>query len=108
MIYEELVRKRIKEARIARGLSYEEVAKEMTAKGCPTVGSTVWKIVTGNRKITVNELLVLSWVFDFDLYDFDKIKRSESEFARGVTYGRDLGRQEAADEMIDLIKTHLP
>lgn len=60
--------RRIEFQREDRGWSYETLAKEMRAVGCPIQASALYRIEKGDppRKITVDELLALAQVFGID------------------------------------------
>lgn len=68
---EDNLAQRIKRERVARSLSYEALAKKMTAAGCPMQGSALFKIEKGEprRTIAVDELLAFAQVFDTDVPD---------------------------------------
>lgn len=61
--------KRIAYEREARGMSYDGLASRMTQAGCPINGSALYKIEKGDppRRITVDELVALSRVFEIKL-----------------------------------------
>ena len=60
------VAKRITVEREARGLSYEALAKLMTARGCSIAGSAIFRVEKGTppRRINVDELIAFAKVFD--------------------------------------------
>lgn len=63
---------RIRWERESRGWSYEALAQQMTDKGCPINASSLYKIEKGSprpRKISVDELVALSQVFDISVED---------------------------------------
>lgn len=59
---------RIAYVRKDRGLGVDALAKLMTAEGCAITGSAIFRIEKGDppRKITVDELIALSRVFDME------------------------------------------
>lgn len=62
---------RVAQEREAAGLSYEKLAEKMTEAGCAIQGSALYKIEKGNprRRVTVDELLAFSEVFDIPVDD---------------------------------------
>lgn len=60
---------RIAYERGERGMSYAGLAKRMTAVGCAIDQSAIYKIEKGEprRRVTVDELVALSKVFDLDI-----------------------------------------
>lgn len=68
---EDNLAERIAYERELLGLSYEALAKKMTAAGCSIQGSAIFKIEKGNprRRVTVDELIALSQVFDQSVED---------------------------------------
>lgn len=50
-------------------LSYEELAKLMTAVGCPLAGTAIYRVEKGDppRRITVDELVAFAKVFDTEV-----------------------------------------
>jgi transcriptional regulator with XRE-family HTH domain len=76
------VAERITLERVARGLSYEALAKLMTEQGCYIAGSAIFRIEKGTppRHITVDELVAFAKVFDTtedDLLAPVELKRKE-------------------------------
>jgi transcriptional regulator with XRE-family HTH domain len=63
--------RRIERERIARGLSYDALARRLTAAGCNIVGSAIYKIEKADppRRITVDELVTLARVFETTVED---------------------------------------
>lgn len=61
--------RRIAHEREVRGWSYEGLAKRLTDVGCAIQGSAIYKIERGTprRRITVDELVGFSQVFDIDV-----------------------------------------
>lgn len=61
--------KRIEELRTKEGWSFGELAQRMAKAGCPIERSSLQKIERGKprRKITVNELVAFSTVFNVDV-----------------------------------------
>lgn len=68
---EETVARRIQSERLSRHWTYDAVARHMTEAGCAMHGSAVHKIENGTprRRITVDELVAFSIVFDISLDD---------------------------------------
>src|SRR5829696_3930790 len=68
---EDNLARRIERERTARGLSYEALAKHLTEVGCSIQGSAIYKIEKADppRRITVDELLALTRVFDASIED---------------------------------------
>ena len=62
---EDVLASRIATERAARGWSYERIAQEMTAVGCPIQGSAIFKVEKGapRRRVSVDELVALSRVW---------------------------------------------
>jgi len=60
---------RVRLERIARGWSYATFASKMSDAGYPIHGSAVYKIEHGTRRITVEELVAISYVFGLDIED---------------------------------------
>ncbi|MGH3833186.1 MAG: helix-turn-helix domain-containing protein [Pseudonocardiaceae bacterium] len=65
---EENLARRIAYERDRRGWTYEGIAKRLADAGCPIQGSAIYKIEKGNprRRISVDELVALTKVFDVD------------------------------------------
>jgi len=63
--------RRIQREREYRGMSYEVLAKAMTAKGCSIQGSAIYKMEKGTppRRITVDELVTFADVFETTVED---------------------------------------
>jgi transcriptional regulator with XRE-family HTH domain len=63
--------RRISFERESREWSYERLAQEMTAAGCPIQGSAIYKIEKGSppRRVTVDELVAVAAVLDRDIND---------------------------------------
>lgn len=61
---EEALARRIAHEREARGMSYDGLASRMTKAGCPIQPSGLYKIEKAGRRITVDELVALSQVFN--------------------------------------------
>lgn len=61
---EKILAQRIKRERKARDWSPAELAKEMTDVGCSMATSAIYRIEEGTRKISVDELVALTTVFD--------------------------------------------
>jgi transcriptional regulator with XRE-family HTH domain len=63
--------RRISFEREHREWSYERLAQEMTAAGCPIQGSAIYKIEKGSppRRVTVDELVALATVLERDIND---------------------------------------
>jgi len=68
---EENLARRIAHEREQRGWTYEGLATRLTEAGCPIQGSAIYKIEKGapRRRISVDELVALSKVFDVDIAD---------------------------------------
>ena len=68
---EDNLARRIAYERERRGWSYETLALLVTEAGCPVAGSALHRVEKGSprRRITVDELLALSEVFDLPLHD---------------------------------------
>ena len=62
--HEPAVARRAAAERTARGWSLATMAEQLTYAGCPIHPSAVHRIETGTRKISVDELVALSAVFD--------------------------------------------
>jgi transcriptional regulator with XRE-family HTH domain len=54
---------RVKDLRGARGWTQEELAKRMSAAGCPMHQTTVAKLERGNRPTTIGEVSVIAAIF---------------------------------------------
>ncbi len=77
VLSEEGLARRIARERERRGWSYEGLARRMTVAGCPINQSAIYKIEKGTRdregrpgparRITVQELLAFSKVFEIDI-----------------------------------------
>jgi transcriptional regulator with XRE-family HTH domain len=63
--------RRIERERGNRGLSYDALAKRLTAAGCSISGSAIYKIEKADppRRITVDELVALAQVFETTVED---------------------------------------
>lgn len=63
--------RRIAWERERRGWTYEGLASRLTAAGCPIQASAIYKIEKSDppRRITVNELVALSTVFEISISD---------------------------------------
>lgn len=68
---EQSLARRLAYERETRGMSYEGLALRMTKAGCPINASALYKIEKGDppRRITVDELVALSRVFEVPLAD---------------------------------------
>ena len=77
-------------ARCSPPMTYESLAKRMTDHGCPIQPSAIYKIEKGTprRRITVDELVALSRVFDIpveelllppDLVNGEELRRLHAE-----------------------------
>jgi transcriptional regulator with XRE-family HTH domain len=68
---EENIAQRIASERRKRNLSYERLAKLLTEAGCPIQASAIYKIERARprRRITVDELVALSTVFETPVED---------------------------------------
>lgn len=121
---EESVARRVAQERERRGWSYEGLAQRMTDAGCPINQSAIYKIERGTksrtgepgppRRITVDELVAFSTVFDVPIGDLllppDLVAQEE---ARGLidAWARswaaaDRARQDAQDAL-DALLVHL-
>ncbi len=71
LMSEETLARRLAFERDQRGWTYEGLAKRMTDVGCPINQSAIYKIEKGQprRRVTVDELVAMSKVFDIDLGD---------------------------------------
>src|SRR5690606_40673564 len=74
---------RVRLERIARGWSYATFASKMSDAGYPIHGSAVYKIEHGTRRITVEELVAISYVFGLDIEDLISTPDDRSEERRG-------------------------
>jgi transcriptional regulator with XRE-family HTH domain len=63
--------RRVQREREYRGMSYEALAKAMTAAGCSIQASAIFKIEKGDppRRITVDELVAFADVFEVEVAD---------------------------------------
>jgi transcriptional regulator with XRE-family HTH domain len=63
--------RRVQREREYRGMSYETLAKAMTAAGCSIQASAIFKIEKGDppRRITVDELVAFADVFEVEIDD---------------------------------------
>lgn len=84
---EETVARRIQSERLSRNWTYDAVARHMTEAGCAMHGSAVHKIENGTprRRITVDELVAFSIVFDISLDDL--VSKPELDFANARRNG---------------------
>lgn len=84
---------RIRHERELRAWSYETLAKAMTDEGCRVQGSAIFKIekVEPRRRITVDELVALSRVFDLDVEE--------------LLVPVEVMRQEAAKDLAEELRT---
>ena len=88
--------RRIERERTARGLSYEALAKQLTAVGCSMSGSAIYKIERAEppRRITVDELIALAQVFDTTVDDLlIPVEVLEREYAQELL--KDLDQADA-------------
>lgn len=88
---EELLAKRLQELRTKEGWSFGELSQRMAGAGCPIERSSIQKIERGKprRKITVNELVAFSKVFNVDVSDLLESPpyQSEQMFLRDLEDG---------------------
>ncbi len=63
------LRRRIAYEREQRGWSPAGLASRMTKAGCPIQQSAIWKIENADRRITVDEHVALSKVFETSMVD---------------------------------------
>ena len=66
---ERTLARRVAYERTTRGLTYAQLAQEMTSVGCAIRGSALYKIENNEppRRVTVDELVALSLVFEIAL-----------------------------------------
>ena len=66
---ERTLARRVAYERSTRGMTYAQLAREMTSVGCAIRGSALYKIENNEppRRVTVNELVALSLVFEIAL-----------------------------------------
>ena len=65
-VVEKHLARRIHDERTARGWKLEGLASRVTAAGCPMGLTTIHMIESGNRRITVDELVAFAEVFERD------------------------------------------
>lgn len=94
---EQYLARRIKDERAARGWTLESVAARMKIEGCDIHSSAIYKIETANppRRITVDELVAFSRVFDIPLDDLlsDPVLATQKHVASLLEHYRKLGSQ---------------
>lgn len=73
---EDFLAQRIEELRSKEGWSFGELSQRMADAGCPIERSSLQKIERGKprRKITVNELVAFSMVFNVEVETFWRLR----------------------------------
>lgn len=58
---------RMSEERESRGWSHQKLAAEMTEAGCPVDQSAIWKTENAGRRITLDEAVAMSRVWNISI-----------------------------------------
>jgi transcriptional regulator with XRE-family HTH domain len=94
--------RRVGQLRQEKGWSYERLADEMKAAGCPTHTASMFRIEKGERRITVDELIAFSRVFAMDVADLlTPIELLRKDRARSVVAAVSDAEQRLTTSIID-------
>lgn len=101
---------RVQHEREARGWSYEALSNAMTAAGCRINASAIYKIEKGEprRKITVDELVAFSRVFDVAIDDLlTPMEFFRKERAKEISEEREEGLQQIGKGISMMLTAHI-
>lgn len=94
--------RRVEYERTTRGMSYEGLAARMSRVGCPIQASAIYKIEKGDppRRITVDEVVALSSVFEMSIDDLLVMPDDSKRAAKAMDYAQVLQSSIDADRAL--------